>query len=108
MFQAIIRTITEMADSKKAAYSFLATIFASVLHLYFGVSVQEAMLLVSPLGLATVAQAHVDAKSASSNTTTSDPPPATVPAPPPAPPALPSAPIAAGPTAQAVAPTPQS
>jgi hypothetical protein len=90
MLQALIRTLTELVDSKKAAYSFIATIGASVLHLYFGVSVQDAMLLVSPLGLATVAQAHVDAKTGSSSSvnTTSD-----VPAPPPAVPTpAPSAP----------------
>lgn len=64
MFQALLRTATEILDSKKAAYSFIACIFASVLYLYFGVSVESALLLVSPLGLATAAQAHVDAASA--------------------------------------------
>ena len=64
MLQAIVRTVTELLDSKKAAYSFLATIFASVLHLYFGVDVQNALLLVSPLGVATLSQAHVDAAAA--------------------------------------------
>ncbi len=64
MLQAIIRTITELLDSKKAAYSFIAALGASVLHLYFGTSVQDALLLASPLGLATVSQAHVDASAA--------------------------------------------
>ena len=64
MLQAIIRTVTELLDSKKAAYSFLATIVASVLHLYYGVDVQNALLLVSPLGVATLSQAHVDAAAA--------------------------------------------
>lgn len=66
MFQATIRTITELLDSKKAAYSFIAVAFASVLHLYFGVTVENALLLISPLGLATAAQAHVDAATAKS------------------------------------------
>lgn len=66
MFQALVRTITELLDSKKAAYSFVAAIGASVLHLYFDVSVQDALLLVSPLGVATISQAHVDAAAAKS------------------------------------------
>ena len=64
MLQAIVRTVTELLDSKKAAYSFLATLFASVLHLYYGIDVQNALLLVSPLGVATLSQAHVDAAAA--------------------------------------------
>ena len=64
MLQALARTVTELLDSKKAAYSFIATLGASVLHLYFGVSIENALLLVSPLGLATVSQAHVDAAAA--------------------------------------------
>lgn len=64
MLQALVRTIIELLDSKKAAYSFLASLGASILHLYFGVSIQDALLLVSPLGLATVSQAHVDAAAA--------------------------------------------
>jgi hypothetical protein len=66
MLQALISTLTELLDSKKAAYSFIATIMACVLHLYFGVSVENALLLVSPLGVATISQAHVDAASAKS------------------------------------------
>ena len=66
MLQALIRTITELLDSKKAAYSFIAALGASVLHLYFGVSIQNALLLVSPLGVATLSQAHVDAAAAKS------------------------------------------
>lgn len=64
MLQALISTITELLDSKKAAYSFIAALGASVLHLCFGISVQEALLLVSPLGVATLSQAHVDAAAA--------------------------------------------
>jgi hypothetical protein len=62
MLQALLRTLTEILDSKKAAYSFIATAIAIILHLEFGVSPENALLLVSPLGLATAAQAHVDAK----------------------------------------------
>ena len=62
MLQALFSTITELLDSKKAAYSFIATIIACVLHLHFGVDPTNAILLVSPLGAATLAQAHVDAK----------------------------------------------
>lgn len=61
MFRALLRTATEIADSKKAAYSFLNMIGASVLHLCFGVPVQDALLLVSPLSFLTLAQAYVDA-----------------------------------------------
>jgi len=64
MLQALVSTITELLDSKKAAYSFIAALGASVLHLYFQVSVQDALLLVSPLGVATISQAHVDASAA--------------------------------------------
>jgi hypothetical protein len=62
MLAALMRTITDLLDSKKSAYSFVATAIAIVLHLQFGVSPGDAALLVSPLGVATVAQAHVDAK----------------------------------------------
>ena len=68
MLQALVRTITEILDSKKAAYSVLATALAVVLHLHFGVSPENALILVSPLGVATVAQAHVDAKRETSKT----------------------------------------
>jgi hypothetical protein len=87
MFQATLRTITELLDSKKAAYSFLAVIFACVLHLGFGVSVSDALLLISPLGLATAAQAHVDAAEAKSIAAFMNgavPPGGSAPAPPPA------------------------
>jgi hypothetical protein len=73
MLQTLLRTATEILDSKKAAYSFVAAIGASVLHLYFGVSVQDALLLVSPLGVATISQAHVDASAAKSGKTSSPP-----------------------------------
>lgn len=71
MFKATLRTLTELLDSKKAAYTYTAVIFASVLHLYFGVSVESALLLISPLGLATAAQAHVDAAAAKRSTSSS-------------------------------------
>lgn len=64
MLQALLRTITEILDSKKATYSFIAALGASVLHLYFGVEIQDALLLVSPLAVATVSEAHVDAAKA--------------------------------------------
>jgi hypothetical protein len=68
MFNALRSTITELLDSKKAAYGFAATIAAAVLHVYFGVSVEDALMLVSPLGVALVGQAHVDAAVAKSST----------------------------------------
>lgn len=76
MLQALLRTVTELLDSKKAVYSFVATVGASVLHLRYGVDVQDALLLVSPLGVATLSQAHVDAAAAKSGapTTTVTPP----------------------------------
>lgn len=61
MFKAIHRTLTEICDSKKAAYSFLNMIGACVLHLYFAVAVKDALFLVSPLTFLTFAQAFVDA-----------------------------------------------
>jgi hypothetical protein len=96
MFQALLSTVTELLDSKKAAYSFIATIAACVLHLYFGVSVQNALLLVSPLGVATLSQAHVDAAAAKSKPAASVAAVAVTPAADPAP-ATPAAdPAAAG------------
>jgi hypothetical protein len=64
MLKALVRTITEILDSKKAAYSFIAVFATCVLHLHFGVSIENALLLVSPLGVATISQAHVDASAA--------------------------------------------
>lgn len=64
MLKALVRTVTEILDSKKAAYSFIAVFATCVLHLYFGVSLQDALLIVSPLGVATISQAHVDASAA--------------------------------------------
>jgi hypothetical protein len=61
MFKAIYRTVTEICDSKKAAYSFLNMIGACVLHLCFAVSVKDALFLVSPLTFLTLGQAYVDA-----------------------------------------------
>lgn len=69
MLKALLSTITELLDSKKAAYSFIAALGASVLHLYFEISVQDALLLVSPLGVATLSQAHVDASAAKHSAT---------------------------------------
>lgn len=67
MFHAFARTLTEILDSKKAAYSFAATAIAVVLHLKFGVSAENALLLVSPLSVAIAAQAHVNGKRCSAN-----------------------------------------
>ena len=61
MFRALLRTATEICDSKKAAYSFMNMIGACVLHIVFDVRVQDALLLVSPLSFLTFAQAYVDA-----------------------------------------------
>lgn len=69
MLQAFLRTTTEILDSKKAAYSFIAVGIAVMLHVKFGVTPENALLLVSPLGLATAAQAHVDAKRAATEST---------------------------------------
>jgi hypothetical protein len=82
MLQAILRTVTEILDSKKAAYSFIAAVGASVLHVYYNVSIQDALLLVSPLGVATLSEAHVDAARAKSGVTLTPvvPPPPTEPA----------------------------
>lgn len=87
MFQATLRTITELLDSKKAAYAFIATITACVLHLYFGLSIDNALLLVSPLGVATLSQAHVDAATAKSKPADQVSAAVTTPAPAPAAPA---------------------
>lgn len=61
MLQAFVRTLTELLDSKKAAYSFLAAIMMAVLIVYFKVDRETALIIVSPLGLGTVSEAHVDA-----------------------------------------------
>jgi hypothetical protein len=81
MLAALLRTIKELLDSKKSAYSFIAVAVAIVLHLQFGVSPGDAILLVSPLGVATVAQAHVDAKREENGSNGSTPPPPPAPAP---------------------------
>lgn len=64
MLRALVRTITAILDDKKAAYSFLSMIGACVLHIYFAVTVKDALLLVSPLSLLTIAQTYVDAVTA--------------------------------------------
>jgi hypothetical protein len=64
MFRALYRTATKICDSEKAAYSFLNMVGACVLHVYFDISVKDALLLVSPLSFLTLAQAYVDAASA--------------------------------------------
>lgn len=64
MLPALGRTITETLDSKKWIGSYVAAIFAAVLHLYFGVPIENALLLASPISLAVLSQAHVDAKTA--------------------------------------------
>jgi hypothetical protein len=91
MFRALLRTATEIADSKKAAYSFLNMIGACVLHLYFGVNVQDALLLVSPLSLLTLAQALVDMGAARQAKPTPVLPPFPVPLPSPTEPVAPPA-----------------
>ena len=87
MFNAIYRTVTEICDSKKAAYSFLNMIGACVLHLCFAVGVKDALFLVSPLTFLTLAQAYVDACAAKQKPGTAlpFPVPLPLPLPPPAP-----------------------
>lgn len=62
--KALWSTFTEIADSKKWIGSYVAAIFAAVLHVFFGVSVENALLLVSPISLGVLGQAHVDGKAA--------------------------------------------
>lgn len=66
MIRALFGTATKICANEKAAYSFLNMVGACVLHLYFAVSVQDALLLVSPLSLLTLSQAYVDALTARS------------------------------------------
>jgi hypothetical protein len=68
MLRALFRTITEILGDKKAAYSFLNMIGACVLHVCYAVTVQEALLLVSPLSFLTFAQALVEASAARAGT----------------------------------------
>jgi len=65
---ALGSTFTEILDSKKWIGSYVAAIFASVLHLYFGVSIENALLLASPISLGVLTQAHVDASEAKAKT----------------------------------------
>ena len=74
MLRAIFRTVTKICDSEKAAYSFLNMAAACVLHLYFAVAVQDALLLVSPLSFLTLAQAYVDAAAARQQRSSAGPP----------------------------------
>jgi len=69
MFRAFLRTTTEILGDKKAAYSFLNMIGACVLHVCYAVTVQEALLLVSPLSFLTFAQAFVEASAARAGAT---------------------------------------
>lgn len=62
--KALLSTITELLDSKKWVGSYVATIVACVLHLYFGLSIQDSLLLVSPIAIGVAGQAHVDAATA--------------------------------------------
>ena len=62
MMDALKSTVVELLDSKKAAYSFVATLLAICLIQFLHWPVETAMLVVAPLGVATLAQAHVDAK----------------------------------------------
>lgn len=66
MLKALYSTMTELADSKKAAYAFAATIMLAVLIVYFKVDRETALFVVSPLGLGLAGQAHVDAAAARS------------------------------------------
>jgi len=61
---ALSRTFTEVLDSKKWVGSYVAAAFAAVLHLAFGVSIENALLLASPISLGVLGQAHVDAATA--------------------------------------------
>jgi hypothetical protein len=65
---ALGSTFSEVLDSKKWIGSYVAAIFAAVLHLYFGVSIENALLLASPISLAVLSQAHVDASAAKGKT----------------------------------------
>lgn len=60
-------TLSEILDSKKWVGSYIAAIFAAVLHLGFGVSIENALLLASPISLGVLGQAHVDASAAKSS-----------------------------------------
>lgn len=64
MLKALSSTITELADSKKAAYSFAATLVMAVLIVAFKVDRETAAFIVAPLVAGAVAQAHVDAAAA--------------------------------------------
>jgi hypothetical protein len=96
MFKALYRTVTEICDSKKAAYSFLNMIGACVLHLCFAVGVKDALFLVSPLTFLTFTQAFVDACAArQQKPATALPFPALLPPPAPPAPAVPSVSVGA-------------
>lgn len=69
LLQALLRTFTETADSKKAFYSFLATALLAVLILHFKVDPVIAGVIVGPLVVLTGTQAHVDAKAAAAKGT---------------------------------------
>lgn len=64
MLQALWRTATEMADSKKAGYSFLASIMLAVLIVWLHVDATTAGIIVGPLVVGALGQAHVDAQAA--------------------------------------------
>jgi hypothetical protein len=64
LLQALLRTLTESADSKKAFYSFAATAVLALLILHWHVDPVIAGVIVGPLVLLTGAQAHVDAQTA--------------------------------------------
>jgi hypothetical protein len=61
MLQALYRTLTETADSKKAFYSFIATVIMAVCLVVLKTSPEIAAMIAGPFMVATGAQAHVDA-----------------------------------------------
>lgn len=64
MLKALLSTLTETLDSKKWIGSYVAAIGASVLHVCFGVSIENALLLMGPITIGVLGQAHVDASAA--------------------------------------------
>ena len=66
MLPAFLRTLTELLDSKKAAYSFVACFVLAILIVYLKVDRETALIIVSPLLGGAALQAHVDASAAKS------------------------------------------
>ncbi len=61
MFKALGSTITELADSKKFAYAFTASLVLGVLIVALHVDPTTAGVIVGPLMIGLLGQAHVDA-----------------------------------------------